>query len=86
MEVFVKLGPQAYHRLRQHISVESPAHEAIERASRIDHSLEGVLFSGYSIPCNEQQARLLLEVAKQFCPEIVLDIEKAIKLAESGFG
>ena len=84
MQVFVKLSTRAYDRLRSHVPVKSPAHEAIDRANRIDHSVEGVLFSGYSIPCSEQQARILLDLAKQSCPEIASDIEKAIELARSG--
>ncbi len=83
MEIFIKLAPRAYKQLRSHISTESVAHEAIEKASRIDHSLEGVVFAGYSIPCNEEQARIILEIAEQYCPEIVSDIEKAITLARS---
>ena len=84
MEIFIKLAPRAFDLLRSHVPPESAAHEAIEKASRIDHSVEGVLFAGYSIPCSEKQAHVLLGIAKQSCPEIVLDIEKAITLARSG--
>jgi hypothetical protein len=84
MQVFVKLSPRAYDRLRSHVPVKSPAHEAIDKANRIDHSVEGVLFSGYSISCSEEEACILLGVAKQSCPEIISDIEKAIELARSG--
>jgi hypothetical protein len=84
LEIFIKIAPRAYDRLRSHISAESAAHEAIEKASRIDHSVEGVLFAGYTIACNEEQARIILEVAKRHCPEIIPDIEKAITLARSG--
>ena len=84
MEIFIKIAPQAYHRLRSHIPSKSAAHEAIEKAHRIDHSIEGVLFAGYSIACNEDQALIILEIAEQFCPEIVQDIEKAITRARSG--
>jgi len=81
VEIFIKLAPRPYNLLRNHIPAESSAHEAIERASRIDHSVEGVLFAGFSIPCNEEQARVILEIAKQYCPEIIPDIEKAITFA-----
>ena len=84
MEIFIKLAPRAYNRLRSNVPAESAAYEAIERASRIDYSVEGVLFAGYSIPCNEEQAFSLLATAKQNCPEIVPDIEKAITLTRSG--
>ena len=81
MEIFIKIAPRSYNLLRSHIPAESPAHEAIEKASRIDHSVEGVLFAGYTIPCSEAQALLILEIARQNCPEITSDIEKAIRLA-----
>jgi hypothetical protein len=48
---------------------------------RIEHAVEGVLFEGYNIPCDEDQARILLETAKQHCPEIVRDIQEALRLA-----
>jgi hypothetical protein len=84
MEIFIKIPPRAYDRLRSHVPADSPAHEAIEKASRIDYSVEGVLFAGYFIPCNEEQAQIILEIAKQYCPEIVPDIEKTITLARPG--
>ena len=84
MEILIKIAPQAYDRLRRHISTESAAHEAIEKASRIDHAIEGVLFAGYTIACNEEQARIILEIAKQCCTEIIPTIEEAIRLARSG--
>jgi hypothetical protein len=84
MEIFIKIPPRAYNRLRSHVPADSSAHEAIEKASRIDHSVEGVLFAGYSIPCNEEQAQIILEIAKQYCAEIVPDIEKTITLARPG--
>jgi hypothetical protein len=84
MEIFIKVAPRDYERLRSQIPAESPAHEAIDRATRIDHALEGIRFQGYTIPCNEDQARIILEIAKQYCPDIIRDIEKAIMLARPG--
>lgn len=83
MEIFLKIPPRAYIRLRSYIPTDSPAHEAIEKASRIDHAVEGVVFAGYSIPCNEQQLRIIFEVAKKCCPEIIPDVEKALTRARS---
>jgi hypothetical protein len=81
MEVFIKVAPRHYEQLRSRIPSESPAHEAIEHATRIDHALAGVLFEGYSIPCNGEQAEIILETAKKHFPEIVSDIEQAMTLA-----
>jgi hypothetical protein len=83
MNKFIKVAPRHYERLRSQIPTESPAREAIDKATRIDHAVEGVLFEGYNIPCDEDQARILLETAKQYCPDIVRDIEEALKLSRS---
>ena len=80
----IKIAFWAFNKLRSNIPSESAAHEAIEHASRIEHSIGGVLFAGYIVPCDEEQARLILETAKQCCPEIVPDIEEAIRLAQVG--
>jgi hypothetical protein len=84
MDIFIKVAPRYYERLRSQIPADSPAREAIDKATRIDHAVEGVLFEGYNIPCDEHQARIIFETAKQYCPEIVRDIEKALKGVRSG--
>jgi hypothetical protein len=81
MDIFIKVARRYYGRLRSQIPTESPAREAIDKATPIDHAVEGVLFEGYNIPCDEDQARILLETARQSCPEIVRDIEEALRLA-----
>ena len=83
MNKFIKVAPRYYERLRSQIPSHSSAREAIDKATRIDHAVEGVLFEGYNIPCDEDQARILLETAKLYCPEIVRDIEEALGLAQS---
>ena len=50
MQIFIKLATRDYTRLRSNITFHSVAHEAIEKATRIEHSLDGLLFAGYSIP------------------------------------
>ena len=42
MNKFIKVAPRYYERLRSQIPVESPAREAIDKATRIDHAVEGV--------------------------------------------
>lgn len=83
MKIFIKLASRDYEKLRSRIASGSPAREAIERATRIDYSLDGVLFEGYNIPCDERDAQVLLKIATQCCPEIVSQIQKAMRLAES---
>jgi hypothetical protein len=84
MDIYIKVAPQQYERLRSATPLESPAHEAINKATRIEHSLEGVLFEGYDIPCDENQARTFLKIANQCCPDLVPRIEQAIRIAQSG--
>ena len=81
-EIFIKLTTRDFNRLRRHVPPESKAQNALSKATPIDHSLDGVQFAGYTIPCNEEQARILLETATQCCPEVVSNIEAAIRLAQ----
>jgi hypothetical protein len=80
MDIFIKVARRDYERLRTHIPSDSPAREAIDKATPIEHSIEGVQFEGYNIPCDENQARSLIEIARQCCPDIIPDIEKAIRV------
>lgn len=84
MNVVIKITPESYRRLRDHVPNDSAAHEAVETAARIEHAVEGVLFAGYSITCDEAQARLLLDIAKRCCPEVVVEVEKALNAARNG--
>lgn len=84
MEIFIKLPSRDYEQLRERLPAGSSALRAIERATRIEHSLDGVLFEGYTIPCKERDARELLENAAKYCPAVVSKIQQAIRLAESG--
>ena len=81
MDVVIKLMPETYQQLRRHVPAHSPAHDSIEKATRIDHAVEGVLFAGYSIVCSEAQAGLLLEIAREHCAAAVFVIEKALAAA-----
>ena len=84
MEILIKLGSGEYHQLRSHIPDGSSAREAVERATRIDYSVGGVLFEGYTVLCDEDAARGLQEIAAHHCPEIVRKIQEAVRLAKSG--
>jgi hypothetical protein len=79
MEIYIKVTPDQYKRLRSALPVESPAHQAINKATPIEYSLEGILFEGYEIPCDQNQAGVILNTAKHCCPELVPHIEHAVK-------
>ena len=84
MEILIKLGSGEYDQLRTHIPEGSSAREAVERATRIDYSVGGVLFEGYTILCDEDAARGLQQTAAHYCPEIIPKIQEAVRLARSG--
>jgi hypothetical protein len=84
MEIHIKLAPAQYQRLRSTSPIDSPVRDVIDSATRVDHAIEGVLFAGYTIVCDEEQARIFLDTARRCCPEVIPDIERAIKLARSG--
>ena len=48
MEISIKVNSQDYQRLRGQMPANSPAREAIDKASRIEHALEGIQFEGYA--------------------------------------
>jgi hypothetical protein len=81
MQINIKIAAREFHRLREQVPADSVAREAFDKATRIDHSLEGVLFAGYVIPCDEEQACVIREIAAQCCPEVIPAIEAAISLA-----
>ena len=81
MQIIIKIAVQQFHRLQNEIAADSVAREAIDKATRIDHSLEGVVFGGYVISCNKEQACVLRQTAIQCCPESLPAIDEAIKLA-----
>jgi hypothetical protein len=46
MQINIKIAAREFHRLREQVPADSVAREAFDKATRIDHSLEGVLFAG----------------------------------------
>lgn len=83
MEIHIKMDPEQYKRLRDSYPIDSPVRDLIDNARRLDHAIEGVLFAGYTIVCNEDQAGIFLETARQCCPEVIPQIEQAIKIAQA---
>jgi hypothetical protein len=81
MEIHIKLAPAQYERLRSTYPLDTPIRDVIDNARRVNHAIEGVLFAGYTIVCDQDQARLFLDTARRCCPEVIPQIEQAIKLA-----
>jgi hypothetical protein len=83
MEISIKLNSRDYQELRRLVPPGSAGREAIDKATPIAHALEGVEFGGYAITCNEDQAKSIIAIAKQCCPEMVSEIENSVALARS---
>lgn len=81
MDLFIELAPKHYEQLRSRIPGPSAAHRFLSRATRIDYSIEGIVFEGYSFPCKVDQTGILLEACERYCPENLPDIQQAIRLA-----
>ncbi len=81
MEISVKISQADYEKLRDGTPHGSPVHEALDKATWIEHAVGGVTFEGYDILCDETRARAILEAARRCCPRAVRDIEKAIAFA-----
>jgi hypothetical protein len=81
VEISIKLSPADFETIRDGTPHGSIAHQAIDRATRIEHALGGVLFEGYDVLCDEAQARAILDAARRCCPHAVHEIEKAIAFA-----
>lgn len=81
MDIVVKLSKSNYRQLRGHVLPGSAAYEPMEKATAFEHSVEGVIFAGYSIACDDEQARALLDAARRHCPDAVSEIEKSMTAA-----
>jgi hypothetical protein len=82
METTIKISSHDYRELRRHIPVESPAREAIDKATPIAHALEGIDFEGYAVTCTEEQAEIIFGIAKQYCPDMIPEIESGVALTQ----
>lgn len=81
MKIFIKVASRHYDRLLSRFPPGSRGHEALLKATPIEHTLDGVEFEGYTIPCDPEQARVIRDAARRCCPEILRDIERAIDVA-----
>jgi hypothetical protein len=78
MGVVVPLKPKWVHRLLTHIPPESEAYGALEDSVDLFRLIETPSLE-YVVECNVTEARLVLETAKEHCPEAVPAIEEALR-------
>jgi hypothetical protein len=82
MLVIIGLARAHYEQLVHNVHPEAPAFTVLRRCPELHrYGREEPLFKCVIIECNPDQATLLLEAAKQHCPEAVPDIEYGFRLS-----
>jgi hypothetical protein len=69
----IELSIEQYEALLKRATENSPLYFRLKNAVKTQNTI-GVL-------CDRDEAEMLLQVAKHFCPDAVPEIEKAIRLA-----
>ena len=84
MLVTIGLARGDYAQLLHNVPPEEPAFDILHRCPELDRwGREEPLFKCVIIECNPDEATLLLEAAKQHCPEAVPNIEYGFKLSRN---
>jgi hypothetical protein len=71
----IELSIEQYEFLLKHASEDSPLYSRLKNAVKPQPNTVAVL-------CDLDQAEMLLQVAKHFCPDAVPEIEKEIRLVQ----
>ena len=84
MQVIIGLARADYEELLHKVPPEAPAFTVLRRCPELSRwGREGPLFKCVIIECDPDEATLLLEAAKQHCPEAVPNIEYGFKLSRN---
>jgi hypothetical protein len=82
MLVIIGLARADYEQLLHNVPPEAPAFNVLRRCPELARwGREEPLFKCVIIECNSDEATLLLEAAKQHCPEAVPNIEYGFQLS-----
>ena len=81
MDIFIKVARRYYERLRSQIPTESPAREAIDKATRIDHAVEGYCLKVTIFPVTRTRRASFSKQRDNIAPRLSRDIEEALRLA-----
>ena len=79
MKPLIEFSTEHYESLLKRASEASPLYFRLKNAVKIGANTVAVL-------CDAGEAAMVLQVAKHFCPDAVPQIEKAIRLAQTGKG
>ena len=84
MLVTIGLARSNYEQLLNNLPPESPAFTVLSRCPELYRwGREAPLFKCVVIECNQDEAIVLLEAAKQYCKQAIDDIEYGIKLSRA---
>jgi hypothetical protein len=84
MVVIIGLARADYEQLLHNLVPESSAFTVLRRCPELYRwGRETPLFKCVIIECNRDEAIVLLEAAKQHCPEAVADIEYGLKVSQA---
>lgn len=82
MLVIIGIARTDYQQLLHNVPPQAPASNVLRRCPELYRwGREEPLFKCVILECNPCEATLVLEAAKQHCPEAVPDIEYGIKLS-----
>jgi hypothetical protein len=84
MLVIIGLARADYEQLRNSVPTEAPAFPVLRRCPELYRwGREEPLFKCVIIECTREEANVLLEAAKEDCPQAVADIEYGLKLSQA---
>jgi hypothetical protein len=75
MKPLIEFSTEHYKSLLKRATEDSPLYFRLKNAVKTEANTIAVL-------CDLDEAQMLLQVAKHFCPDVVPQIEKAIRLAQ----
>jgi hypothetical protein len=75
IKVLIEMSPEQHYSLLKRANEASPVYFRLKNAVKTESN-------SILVPCNEDEAEMLLQVAKHFCPDAVSLIEAAIKAAQ----
>jgi hypothetical protein len=84
MKITIGLARADYEQLLQNIMPEASAYTVLRKCPELARwSHERPLFKCVILECTEDEAIVLLEAAKEHCPQAVRDIEYGLKLSRA---
>ncbi|HSF57010.1 MAG TPA: hypothetical protein VLD83_02975 [Candidatus Binatia bacterium] len=73
-KILLEMSPEHHHSLLKRASESSPVYFRLKNAVKTESNT-------ILVPCDDEEAEMLLQVAKHFCPDAISPIKAAIKAA-----